>query len=81
MGGKSVENHLRNCLVTTLSNELAKQLTWEGQRQTIGIKNTVFANIIIGMCVYFVISLKKLFLYYMYVSRYKFFRHYSKHVQ
>lgn len=40
MGGKSAENHLRNCLVTTLSNELAKQLTWEGQRQTVGIKST-----------------------------------------
>lgn len=68
MGGKSAENHLRNCLVTTLSNELAKQLTWEGQRQTVGIKSTVFANIIIGMCVYFVIFMEKLFLYYMYVS-------------
>lgn len=60
MGGKSAENHL-HCLVTTLSNELAKQLTWKGQRQTVGIKSIVFANIIIRMCVYFVIFLKKLF--------------------
>jgi len=48
MGGKSAENHLRNCLVATLTNKLAKNLTWEGQRQTEGIKNTAFANIILG---------------------------------
>lgn len=46
MGGKSAENHLRNCLVATLTNKLAKNLTWEGQRQTEAIKNTAFANIL-----------------------------------
>jgi len=48
IGGKSAENHLINCLITTLTNELAKSLTWDGQRKTEGIKNTNFANIIIG---------------------------------
>lgn len=48
IGGKSAENHLVNCLVITLTNGLAKRLTWEGQRETEGIKNTAFANIILG---------------------------------
>ncbi|XP_072744386.1 uncharacterized protein [Anoplolepis gracilipes] len=47
--GKSAENHLVNCLVMTTTNGLAKQLTWEGQRQTEGIKNTPFSNIILGI--------------------------------
>jgi len=51
IGGKSAENHLTNCLVTTLTNELAKCLTWDGQRKIEGIKNTNFANIIIGKIV------------------------------
>lgn len=50
IGGKSVENHLINCLVITLTNELAKQLTWERQRQTEGIKDTSFTNVIMGNC-------------------------------
>ncbi|XP_029170310.1 uncharacterized protein LOC114939999 [Nylanderia fulva] len=48
IGGKSAESHLVNCLVTTLTNKLATRLTWEGQRQTEGIKNSDFANVIIG---------------------------------
>lgn len=48
IGGKSGENHLINCLVITLTNKLAKDLTWDGQRKTEGIKNTTFTNIIIG---------------------------------
>jgi len=44
IGGKSAENY-------PLTNELAKCLTWDGQRKTEGIKNTNFANIIIGITV------------------------------
>ncbi|XP_032690762.1 uncharacterized protein LOC116853698 isoform X2 [Odontomachus brunneus] len=42
IGGKSAENHLINCLVTTLTNELAKQLTWEGQRHTKGTISNMY---------------------------------------
>lgn len=42
------KSHLVNCLVTTLTNKLATHLTWEGQRQTEGIKNMDIANVIIG---------------------------------
>ena len=44
--GKSAENHLINCLIITLSNQLARHLTWDSQRKTEGIKDTIFANII-----------------------------------
>lgn len=48
IGGQNAEKHLINNLVITLTNKLAKGLTWDGQRQTEGIKNTIFSDIIIG---------------------------------
>lgn len=53
IGGQTAEKHLTNCLVTTLTNKLAKELTWDGQRQTEGIKNTIFSNLIIGKLICF----------------------------
>ncbi|XP_011705210.1 PREDICTED: uncharacterized protein LOC105460453 isoform X3 [Wasmannia auropunctata] len=47
IGGKSAENHLVSCLVTTLTNQLAKLLTWD-QRKTEGIKDTTFVHVIMG---------------------------------
>lgn len=40
--------HLINTLVITLTNKFATQITWDGQRETEGIKNTMFSNVIIG---------------------------------
>jgi len=48
IGGKTAEKHLSNTLTITLTNKLGKMLTWDGQRQTEGIKNTIFSDLIIG---------------------------------
>ncbi|XP_025155721.1 uncharacterized protein LOC112588807 [Harpegnathos saltator] len=48
IGGASAIKHLSNVLVITLTNHFAKQITWDVQRQTEGIKNATFANVIIG---------------------------------
>lgn len=58
IGGKTAEKHLTNSLVITLTNKLGKMLTWDGQRQTEGIKNTIFSDLIIGnvyiyICIFF----------------------------
>lgn len=48
IGGQTPIKHLVNTLVITITNKLAKQLTWDGQRNTEGIKDTTYANTIIG---------------------------------
>lgn len=38
----------RNIIKYIMSDQVAKKLTWMGVKQTIGIKDSGFANIIIG---------------------------------
>lgn len=48
IGGHTAIKHLINTLVITLTNKFATQITWDGQRKTEGIKNSMFSNVIIG---------------------------------
>lgn len=46
IGGKSYSNKIRSILKLIINDNVAKKLSWTGQKQSIAIKNTIFAHII-----------------------------------
>ncbi|XP_067217195.1 uncharacterized protein [Linepithema humile] len=47
IGGKSFANKIRNIMKYTVHDNVAKMLSWTGQKQSRGIQNTSFVSIII----------------------------------
>ncbi|XP_067217276.1 uncharacterized protein [Linepithema humile] len=47
IGGKSFVNKIRNIMKYTVHDNVAKMLSWTGQKQSRGIQNTSFVSIII----------------------------------
>ncbi|CAL1678415.1 unnamed protein product [Lasius platythorax] len=48
VGGKNPEQHIRNALKLTVTDELAYKLSWTGQKNTIETKSMKFVDVIIG---------------------------------
>jgi len=49
IGGKNSEQHVRNALKLTLTDELAYKLSWTGQKNTIETRSMKFVDVIIGI--------------------------------
>jgi len=54
IGGDSVQKMVSNILTTCLTFEIGHKLSWTGTKNSIAVKNSTFANIIIGKCTFMI---------------------------
>jgi len=56
IGGSTCKQFIRNTLLQIISNEVATQISWSGQKSSVSFKSTSIYKLIIGN-IYFIIPI------------------------